>query len=253
MKKNHFAIFATVTVALCAAASSGTGCSSSKTSTGTAGSGGTSTNSGSSSSSSSSSGADAGDAGDGGVPPPPTLGTQIDRIGRPAINTALNNGFDGDAGAAGSAKDAYNADGTPSDWAANYTAQFAANLAIIDAVDGVCGNQLIYDFGNADAGATATSYSTLATVLTDDRLYLNTAGTTDAQYLAVEANFLGITNNDQGGRGLPFPVMDVTYSVLAIGALTGVTNGIPANEVPFLTTFPYLAAPNGAADAGDGG
>src|SRR5438045_6193332 len=56
--------------------------------------------------------ADAGPDGatDGGGPPaPPALGAQIDRMGRPAINTALNNTFNADAASKGKAKDAYNA------------------------------------------------------------------------------------------------------------------------------------------------
>jgi hypothetical protein len=50
-----------------------------------------------------------GDTG-GGFPAAPTLGVQVDRMARPAINTALNHGFDPTA-AAGTAKDAYNQDG----------------------------------------------------------------------------------------------------------------------------------------------
>jgi len=230
----HTNILAAVSVALCAAISIGTGCSSSPSTTGTAGTGGasatTTTTTG---------------TGTGGTshPAPPTLGKQMDRIGRPAVNTALNHGFDGTS-AAGPAKDTYNEDSTPSGWKAAYAPQFEANLAIIDALDGVCGNQLGYASGGVDGG-TATSYSLLANTLTDDELYLNTAGATCTQYLAVEANALNVlTNTDCGGRMLSYKVMDTTYSVLAIGALSGVTNGIAANNVPFLTTFPYEAAPN---------
>src|SRR5258706_2519811 len=48
-------------------------------------------------------------------PAAPSLGPQIDRLGRPAINTVLNHGFDPTA-AAGSAKDAYNLDGSKGGW-----------------------------------------------------------------------------------------------------------------------------------------
>jgi hypothetical protein len=178
---------------------------------------------------------------------------QLDRVGRPAVNTALNHGFDPSTTTAGTAKDAYNQDSTPAQWATNYAAQFAGNLAIIDALDTVCGNQLGY--------SATTGYATVAGALTDDKLYLNTAGTTDTSYLAVEVGALsGTANTDQGGRGLAFKVMDATYSALS-GAT--VTNGITGNNVPFLTTFPYEAAPNeleltdagpgDAGDAGDGG
>jgi hypothetical protein len=39
----------------------------------------------------------------------PALGAQVDRMGRPAINTAANNTFNTNAVAADAAKDAYNA------------------------------------------------------------------------------------------------------------------------------------------------
>src|SRR6185369_12071168 len=44
------------------------------------------------------------------IPPPPVIGAQIDRFGRPVVNTALNHAFDPDETAAGLAKDAYNQD-----------------------------------------------------------------------------------------------------------------------------------------------
>jgi hypothetical protein len=164
-------------------------------------------------------------------------------MGRPAVNTALNNGFDADAGAAGSAKDAYNADSTPTDWAANYTPQFEINLGIIDALDTVCGNQAGYTIGG--------SYALLAGALTDDQLYLNTAGTSGT-YLGVELLALGgqPAGTQQGGRRLSDVVLDTTYSLLAIGKPTGVSNGITSNNVSFLTAFPYVAPPNAVPDGG---
>lgn len=174
------------------------------------------------------------DAGDsGGNPPPPTLKTQIDRIGRPAINTALNHVFDPTA-AAGTAKDSYNADKNVAGWQAAYSAEFAKNLGIFDALDTVCGNQIAF--------AKANSYSTLAGVTADDRLYLNTGSTTCTTYLAVEANVLGITNTDCGGRALTYDVIDATYSAVAVGAFTGVGDGISADSTKTGgKTFPYLA------------
>src|SRR5262245_21635312 len=72
-------------------------------------------------------------------PAAPTLGAQIDRMGRPAINTALNHGFDKSA-AAPTAKQGYNENAMGSTWP-GYTPEFAKNLGIIDALDtGVCDN-----------------------------------------------------------------------------------------------------------------
>jgi hypothetical protein len=178
----------------------------------------------------------------GGNPPPPTLKTQVDRMGRPAINTALNHVFDTNTTTKNTAKDTYNADKNLAGWTAAYAPEFAKNLAVFDALDTTtlpgdgCGNQIAFTKAN--------SYSTLAGVIADDRLYLNTAGTACTKYLAVEANVLGLTNTDCGGRALTYDVIDATYSAVAIGAFTGVSDGISADPTKTGgTTFPYLAAP----------
>ncbi len=175
------------------------------------------------------------------VPPaPPALGAQVDRFGRPAVNTALNNTFNGNATAAAAAKNSYNADKNSATWAATYKGEIAANLAILDSLDTNCGNQLLA----AAPPVTAARYGNLATVLADDRQWVNSASASCTQYLAVEANAVGIANSDCGGRKLGYDVIDTTYSVLAIGMLGGVTDGIAAVAAKTNgTTFPYLAAP----------
>lgn len=171
-------------------------------------------------------------------PAPPTLGTQVDRLGRPAINTALNHAFDPSM-AAGTAKDAYNADKDPTKWAANYTAEFAKNLAIYDSLDTVCGNQLL-----AGGGTSAGTYNTLAAVLTGDELFTDTSQSTCSTYLAVEVATLSMMpGTDCGGRTLKYDVIDATYTV-ASGASGPVGDGISADTTKTGgTTFPYLAAP----------
>ncbi len=176
-------------------------------------------------------------------PPKPTLGaTQIDRMGRAGVNTALTDPFDLVQGMTpNQVKDAYNALSDPSTWAAQFKGNIATNLAILDSLDTVCGNQLL-------AGGTATPgrYDTLASVLADDRLYVRTDKTTCTTYLAVEANAVGITNDDCGGRTPLYNTIDVTYSALAIGQFSGVTNGFTSDSEgsPNATTFPFLGAPN---------
>ncbi|MFN7955807.1 MAG: DUF4331 family protein [bacterium] len=173
------------------------------------------------------------------TPPPPTLGAQIDRMARPAVNTALDHTFDLDADRKGMSKDAYNANASPTDWVAAYTNEVRANLAILDSLDSVCGNQLFAD-------ATAPRYGTLAAVLADDRLYLNTGSTTCTTYLAVEANATGIIpNGDCGGRTPLYDVIDTTYSVVALGAVSGFGDTIDrdGDSTPSLSAFPFLGAP----------
>lgn len=182
-------------------------------------------------------------------PAPPALGAQIDRMGRPAINTALNATFELDAGTKGAKKDSYNADGVQAGWA-KYAPEQAANLALFDCLDTVCGNQLLAQDGGS-APTNLKVYGALASVTADDRLWLNTAGTTCTTYLAVEGNAtMLVPNTDCGGRGLAYDVMDVTYSIVSTGgigipgAATTVSDGIDADPAKTGgTTFPFLANP----------
>ena len=218
-------------------------------------------------------------------PAAPMLGMQIDRMGRPAINTALNHGFDGDATAAQAAKKAYNEQSDPATWVQNVP-EFMKNLAIIDALDtGFCGNKLceVGETGGAagncmgDCGATAmgtlttacgnqalyngtgmgapmaTSYQTLAGVLSGDELYLDTSKGVCAFYLAVEFGVAtGGTNSTCGGRAPQYDVIDFTLSLGAIGIAGFSTDGMftPAFKdnanvhTDFTSTFPFLGAPH---------
>lgn len=175
---------------------------------------------------------------------PPTLGAQIDRMGRPAVNTALNNTFEAVEATAGTAKDGWNANATPSGWSAAYAEEVSKNLAIYDGLDRNCSNQPLSD---QDAGAVTSKakYGALGGVLADDRLWLNTAGTTAAQYLAVELNATKlVVNTDRGGRTLPMDVIDTTFTALVDGLDPVISDGIAADPAKTGgTTFPYLAPP----------
>lgn len=184
--------------------------------------------------------------GDGGPPPPPTIGRQIDRMGRAAVNTALTDPFETVVGmTTDQVKDLYNAASDPTTWVADWRDKIAVNLAILDGLDGVCGNQLL-----AGSTATAGRYNTLAAILADDELYVNTANGTCGigGYLAVEANAAGVpgTGTDCGGRTPVHNSIDRTYSVLVAGALSGVTNGVTVDVDgnANATTFPFLGSPN---------
>jgi hypothetical protein len=209
------------------------GCGS-DTGTGTGGSGTTATSTGDTSTSTGT-----GTGGSSSNPAPPALGTQMDRFGRPAINTALNHAFDAVTASAGKAKDAYNQDSDPTKWV-SYAPEFAANLAVLDSLDTKCGNQIL-------AGTTldAKRYDALSGALANDRLFLNTEAAACSVYLAVEANATNIqANADCGGRKLDYDVIDVSYSALAAGALSGVGDGVAADADTKGTAFPYLAAPH---------
>ena len=170
----------------------------------------------------------------------PSLGLQIDRAGRAAISSALVGTFNGDSTAQGEIKDGYNA--ASSDWD-GFAAELAGNLAILDSLDTVCGNQLIADDENADG-----RYAALSGILADDQLYVHSARGTCGVYLGLEAEIVGALPEGDGGCGgrtLDDDVIDRSYSVLAAGILTGVDDLITANDVENLADFPYLAAPHG--------
>jgi hypothetical protein len=176
---------------------------------------------------------------------PPARGVQIERMGRAGVNTAVTNPFfresvEAELESHEEIVDDYNAEADPAQWT-RFAAEMAGNLAILDGLDRNCGNQLL-----AGSSAVAGRYDALAGVLADDRLYLNTASGTCQQYLAVEANAVGIANTDCGGRTPLEDSIDTTYSLLAAGALDGVTDGVTddADSTPSLTAFPYLDDPS---------
>jgi len=224
------------------------------------------------------------DAGSGNnFPAAPALGAQIDRMARPAINTVLNHGFDTNAATAGAAKDAYNQDGSPGGWM-QYAPAFAGALAILDGLDtglscvngactpapaqakgAGCGNQVVYNgqLGGDQGGTpTATSYGTLAVILTDDELWLDTTKTKcdlgpdgDHQnYLGVELNALsnGAIPNTCGGRDPLNDVIDTSYSALSVGFSAfntstfkvAVKDGVDPHTDVSDTDFPFLGPPH---------
>jgi hypothetical protein len=172
------------------------------------------------------------------TPPPPALGAMIDRMGRAGVNTAVTDPFDAVPANGDAQKDMYNT-AEEASWSVAYKSQFAGVIAIYDGLDGMCGNQFA-----AGMMLMAGRYDALAGVLADDKIYLDTNSATCTTYLAVEANATGIIpNTDCGGRKPEYDTIDVTYSILAIGAVSGVGDGI-ANDSTFTPLFPFFSAPN---------
>ena len=170
------------------------------------------------------------------VPPsPPTLGKQMDRIGRPAILTALVSTFD-EPIARGVSRDAYNA-ASLADWK-KFTNNIRGNLALFDGLDGQCGNQILLDLSVIGP----SRYDTFATVLADDRLYLNTTSGSCSQYLGVELDAFNLAANDEcGGRTITQDVIDVSYSALVVGNVVFVTDGVGSDNVSQSNdVFPFL-------------
>jgi hypothetical protein len=197
-----------------------------------------------------------------GMPPPPALGAQIDRAGRPAISTILIAVFSAPADQPAQ-KDAYNQASDPATWKTtmlrtNVTieAELQMNLAAFDAIDppppGMrCGDALAYT-----KPLNAISYRAAADLFADDQLYLDTSRATCNVYLALEiaqttaGTFIPL---ECGGRTLTHDAIDVTYSVLASGVADGLDqasgfspkiHGSLIAHTDITSTFPFLGPPH---------
>jgi len=197
-----------------------------------------------------------------GYPPVPQLGVQIDRMGRPEINSFLNSPFEPNATKKTAKRDAYNHASDPASWAqttleptVTVIAEFSRSLGAFDAVDrghpdvpnSGCGNLPSYNLPHS-----SLSYDALATILADDQLYIDTARSQCDRYLALELNAaLGIAYTGCGGRTLTQDVIDTSYSLMFAGAggfTTGnaprIGDGVSAHGDVNNLMFPFLGAPH---------
>jgi hypothetical protein len=196
----------------------------------------------------------------------PELGAQIDRMGRPAINTALIATVEPTV-TAPAMKEAYDTAPTPATWANHVLKagapdqtiklELAKNLALFDALDANsgavgagCGNQALY---NSPA---ASGYANLAALLADDQLYVDTSKSTCTSYLSLEVEVAtsgAIVHTHCGGRTLSHDVIDTTYSLLAAG-LAGfstdgnltplIHDGLVGPHTDISAGFPFLGPPH---------
>lgn len=173
------------------------------------------------------------------APLPPFLGAQIDRMGRPAVNTALTNPFGLTPGkTTDQVKNEYNV-ANQQGWI-QYGPQpyISTNLAIFDALDGNCQNQggPLYT-----TPASPTSYNRLGAILADDRLTVNTALGRCVAFLAVEQS----NTTDCGGRSPTYDVIDSLYTFLS-GSTAGVPDGVAMDPdgTPSTSVFPFLRPPS---------
>ena len=195
-------------------------------------------------------------------PDMPALGaTQIDRMGRAAINTAANSPFEPDPATKTAAKDAYNHAADQAAWIATFAAGVTDTLAIIDslnsdsdvAFDG-CGDQP----GYVTAAVTNDdAYAAVAGLALDDRLYVNTDFAECFFYLGVEAAVLELLPSDEdcGGRVPNVQIVtqdpiNISYQVLAGDPMNepsaSITDGIEEDDKQDMVTndtFPFLAPP----------
>lgn len=179
------------------------------------------------------------DAGAPKIPVKPFLGDVLDRVGRPGVNTLLTAPLLAPVATADAAKDAYNK-AIETTWTAATTVDtFKSSLGIFDGLDAVCGDQLLAGAAGIDR------YKPLATILADDRLYVNTATGVCASMFAVELN----RTTDCGGRSPIIDAFDQTYTALINGSKMpapmpfGDGIGIDPDGKPADDQFPFLLGP----------
>lgn len=167
-------------------------------------------------------------------------GVLIDRMGRALTGNMLLGTFDGDH-ISDDLKTRYNG-AEKAQWN-TFARYLAANLAIYDGFDGRCGNQWLA----VQNSPPATRYSGLASLLADDRIWVNSASRVCRQYLAVEFNHVGDTTDDCGGRTPAYDAVDVFRSLLSRGEITGLNDGVDVDDGNHSgDDFPFLGPPGSA-------
>lgn len=172
------------------------------------------------------------------LPPIPSIGSPIDRAGRPLTGNALILPL-GPEDASSRRKEQYNR-AAPADWP-GFADDLAQSLALYDAFDGTCGNQWL-----AGPSAAPGRYRRLAQLLADDRLWIDSRGRACSLF-GVEQRALAtpaLPGDDCGGRTPTEDAVDVYRSLLVLGARAGVDDGIAHDDrVHSATEFPFVAAP----------
>jgi hypothetical protein len=166
---------------------------------------------------------------------------QLDRAGRPLTGNALLGTLAPDD-VSDRLKEEYNA-ATPAT-SARFIPEIQKALGLYDGFDGKCGNQLL---ANREA-APSMRYRALATLLADDRLWVNSGSSVCTQLFAVElANLAGQSalKDDCGGRTPNYNSVNVYRSLLVDGTTVSVDDGVEHDEREHsATVFPFLAAPD---------
>lgn len=205
-------------------------------------------------------------------PPAPALGTQLDRMGRPLISTALIGVF-APAQDQAAMRDTYSRASDPATWATTMistgvtiAAEMEANLAVFDAFDigdtnvasPGCGNAVRYVPPALPPGP-MSSYRVAAGLFADDELYVDTARTSCPIYLALELELASAGQTVEphvtcGGRTPSHDVVDMTYSMLAAGHsgfdvpsnnyAPKLHDGVAAHTDIKESVFPFLGPPH---------
>ena len=169
---------------------------------------------------------------------PPRLTQRIDRAGRPEIARVLGASLVAPE-ARQDIQERYNKAGLGN---VEFRPSLESSLAMIDGIDGVCGNQLW-------AGRVqAQRYRSLANLLLNDQIYIHADRLGASVYLGLEAEAAGALapprTGEAGGRMPGADAIEPTLSALISGTLTGTDDGVRSDDRAHdPSTFPFLAAP----------
>jgi len=148
---------------------------------------------------------------------------QVDRRGRPMTSTLISK----------EKRDAYNSASDPSSWQSMYGDDLQAALEGIDNADGISGNSF-------------DPPSEIAPILADDRLKVDLEWSQCLGVWGLELSLLvpQPNTNDCGGRMLDYDYIEEFLSMTISGFDPLYDDFVTANDVPFQTEFPFLAAPH---------
>jgi Domain of unknown function (DUF4331) len=168
---------------------------------------------------------------------------QLNRVGRPLTKNALLGLFAPDE-VGDKLKEEWNI-AIPAT-SARFIPAIEKGLALYDGFDGKCGNQLL-----AKPNAVPSiRYRALATLLADDRLWVNSASSVCTQLMAVELSHLthrSSWKSDCGGRTPNYNASNVWRSLLVNGTTVGFDDGLDHDDHEHsATVFPFLAPPDAA-------
>jgi len=149
---------------------------------------------------------------------------QVDRAGRPFVSAFIPEEM----------RNEYNSNSDPETWDAAYNAAILAGVTAIDLTDGVAGNA-------------ATDPQVFTDIFADDRLLVDIkkAQSSPDQYFSIEFSMMVPQDwNISAGRRPAEDVLEVHLSMLVTAWDPILDDFVTANDVPFLTEFPFLAAPH---------
>jgi hypothetical protein len=148
---------------------------------------------------------------------------QIDRKGRPLVSALIPEEM----------RDAYNAASDPGTWASQFNTVIEAGLTTVDMADLVVGNAFVPP-------------PVMAPIVVDDRLQVDLEWSQCSGLYTIEASDLVPQphTNNCGGRKLSEDVVDDSLSMMVSGWDPVVSDFVDANDVEFLSEFPFLAPPH---------